>query len=83
MIKSTSASPVTIKAYAKKVRQAHNLRNATSQMQDAIEQIKSCKDHSEIGKVAAAVELAFSRITIETDINYPAPVLRFYLITSI
>lgn len=64
-------SPVSIKAYAKKVRQTSNLRNAVIQMRIAIESIENCSDAKSIGSVALDVEKAFSLITLETDNKLP------------
>ena len=71
MAKGEGVSPMAIKSYAKKVRQAHNLRNAVVQMQAAIDAINGCNDVQSIGPVAAEVEKAFSMITVETDSRLP------------
>lgn len=71
MIQNTTTNPLMIKAYAKKVRQAYNLRNAMVQMQLAIYEIKNCDCPTKIGEVALAVEQAFSQITVETDNKLP------------
>lgn len=68
---TTPANASMIKAYAKKVRQAHNLRGAMFEMQNAIDAIKECSDYRDIGDVSARVEQAFSQITVETDRKLP------------
>lgn len=71
IIENTPASNATIKAYAKKVRQASNLRGAMYEMQNAIDAIKDCTDYRDIGEVSSKVEEAFSKITVETDRKLP------------
>lgn len=64
-------SPISIKAYAKKVRQASNLRSAAFEMQIAIDAIKNCNDIGKISEVAESVQKSFESITIETDGRRP------------
>lgn len=71
LVSNSAASPAMIKAYAKKVRQASNLRSALSAMQEAVIAIQECTDYREIGKVSTRVEEAFSQIVIETDTKLP------------
>lgn len=71
IVEDTPISPIQIKAYAKKVRQAHNLRNAVQIMQGAIDTITQCNDTSRIGEAAKSVEDALSEMVIETDSKMP------------
>lgn len=64
-------SPISIKAYAKKVRQAANLRSAAFEMQNALDAIKNCNDSVTISDVAESVKRSFESITIETDGRRP------------
>lgn len=71
LVRNTPVSPASVKVYAKKVRQAYNLRNAAEKMQVAINAINSCNDIKDIGKAAEEVEKAFSDIVVETDHKMP------------
>lgn len=69
--KSITGSPANIKGYAKRVRQAHFLRDSQRLLTEALEAVNSCHNEQQIGQVAQAVENALKGLRIETDTKKP------------
>lgn len=69
--KSITASAANIKGYAKRVRQAHFLRESQALLAEALDAVRSCDHESKIGQVAQSVESALKSLTIETDTKKP------------
>lgn len=82
MCKASAGSPSNVRGYAKRVRQGYYLRKAERDLQEALDEIRSCDHESRVGEIAEKIESIVAGMVIETDTKQPrvaADILEQYI----